>query len=81
MGVGADKAVDGAGGKGKGVEDGLGFIKVIDFGTELGNLAGEDAHDANLIFKRADGGFFESIELGLGETAGVEAVGEGVLVA
>ena len=72
MSVGADKAVDGASGKGKGVEDGLGFVKVIDFGTELGDLAGEDAHDADLIFKRANGGFFESVELGLGETTGVE---------
>ena len=81
MGVGADEAVDGAGGKGKGVEDGLGFVEVIDFGAELGNLAGEDAHDADLVFKGADGGFFESVELGLGETTGVEAVSKGVLVA
>src|SRR5512133_1037940 len=58
--VGADKADDGASGKGKGVENALGCVEVIDFGTELGDLTGKDAHHANLIFKGANGGFFET---------------------
>ena len=81
MGVGTDEAVDGTGGKGEGVEDGLGFAKIIDISAELGNLAGEDAHNANLIFKGANGSFFETIELRLGETTGVKAMCKRILIA
>jgi hypothetical protein len=80
VGVGADKAVDGAGGIGEGVEEGLGFIEVVDLSAEFGDLAGKDAHNFDLVFEGADGGIFETIELGLGKAAGVKAMSPGVLI-
>ncbi len=81
VGMGADEAVDGAGGIGEGVEEGLGFIEIVNLCAEFSDLAGEDAHDLDLVFEGADGGFFETIKLRLGQAAGVEAVSFGVLVA
>ncbi|MFZ2097195.1 MAG: hypothetical protein WAV05_11220 [Anaerolineales bacterium] len=79
--LGLDDTGDGGGSQAEGAED-IGELVGIGFGTNgFEETAGEEADEGDLFDQAGGVGGFDSVEVTLAETAGVEAMLEGIEVA
>ena len=79
--LGADEAVEGAGGEAEEAEHVDGELKVVGGGAEADEAAHQEAEHGDLVLEAAGGGGGGAGEVGGEELAGVEAVFVGVFVA